>query len=233
MAIHVVCPGCHKRFQVSDKFAGKRGPCPKCKAEIRIPDKGEEVKVHAPETFGPKDKKGRAVLKPIFREETKFSPVMAISVGGAVLVVFLAALILRVNLDASSPQMSVVLGIGAVLLAPALVFAGYTFLRDDELEPHRGKSLWIRVGVCAAVFALLWGAVAYLDFFLYDGEGFGLWMAVILAALMILAGAGAAYVSMDFDFARGIGLYGMYLVVTILLRLVIGVGAFPVKPDSM
>src|SRR6476661_3159539 len=30
MAIAVVCPSCHARFQVQDKFAGKEGPCPKC-----------------------------------------------------------------------------------------------------------------------------------------------------------------------------------------------------------
>ena len=35
MAIDVTCPSCHTRFQVSDKFAGKSGPCPKCKNTIR------------------------------------------------------------------------------------------------------------------------------------------------------------------------------------------------------
>ena len=41
----------------------------------------------------------------------------------------------------------IVLGIGAVLLAPPLVLAGYSFLRDDELEPYSGRALWIRAGV--------------------------------------------------------------------------------------
>lgn len=37
MPILVTCPGCKAQFNVSDKFAGKQGPCPKCKAVISIP----------------------------------------------------------------------------------------------------------------------------------------------------------------------------------------------------
>ena len=41
MPIQVTCPSCLKRFQVSDKFAGKSGPCPNCKKSLRVPDKSE------------------------------------------------------------------------------------------------------------------------------------------------------------------------------------------------
>ena len=51
MSIPVICRGCHARFKVSDKFAGKSGACPKCKATINVPTKEEEVKVHAPAEF--------------------------------------------------------------------------------------------------------------------------------------------------------------------------------------
>lgn len=37
MPILVTCPGCKAQFNVSEKFAGKQGPCPKCKAVITIP----------------------------------------------------------------------------------------------------------------------------------------------------------------------------------------------------
>ena len=45
MPIQVTCPKCFTRFSVSEKFAGKKGPCPKCKSEITVPDVGEEVVV--------------------------------------------------------------------------------------------------------------------------------------------------------------------------------------------
>ena len=51
MSIIVVCPGCLKSFKVSDKFAGKKGPCPNCKRTLQVPTKEQEVQVHAPEAF--------------------------------------------------------------------------------------------------------------------------------------------------------------------------------------
>ena len=74
MAIDVTCAACKTRFQVSDKFAGKQGPCPKCKAIITVPSKKDEVVIHVPES-GPKDSKGVLVLKPLTRKETRLTPV--------------------------------------------------------------------------------------------------------------------------------------------------------------
>ena len=73
MPIQVTCPNCLKRFQVSDKFAGKQGPCPACKKTIRVPDASEAVTIHAPEDDGPKDSKGQSVLKPITRTDRDFT----------------------------------------------------------------------------------------------------------------------------------------------------------------
>src|SRR5262245_16222518 len=95
MPIQVTCPGCHKRFTVSDKSAGQKGPCPKCKTVIQIPDKSEEVVIHAPEDFGPKDAKGTAVLKPITRSEAKFSTTAAVLIGVAVVAILVVAIIFR------------------------------------------------------------------------------------------------------------------------------------------
>ncbi len=79
MPISVVCPGCKARFSVSEKFAGKKGPCPKCKTVVTVPDApAAEVKIHVPEEYasGGKDSKGRAVGKPIPRSETHVQPVL-------------------------------------------------------------------------------------------------------------------------------------------------------------
>ncbi len=142
MAISVICPGCHKRFKVSDQFAGKQGPCPGCKVVITIPTKEEEVVIHAPEQFGPKGASGESVLKPIEREEMKISPVMwAIMIGLAVLIP-LVALVLRFTIPWSDvTTRRLVLGLGALLIAPPLVMLGYSFLRDGELAPYRGNAL--------------------------------------------------------------------------------------------
>ena len=61
MAIDVTCIKCHTRFQVSEKFAGKSGPCPKCKNTIKIPELKDQVVIHAPEVSGTKTATGQPV----------------------------------------------------------------------------------------------------------------------------------------------------------------------------
>ncbi len=121
-----------------------------------MPD--EEVTVHVPEQFasGGKDAKGRPVLKPIAREETKVQPVAVVGiVGAAVLVTLgLAFLLGRMVPEQAAGDR----GVGLAIISAPLAVAAYTFLRDDELEPYRGRSLWIRARLCGLVYAALWGA---------------------------------------------------------------------------
>ena len=86
MSIIVVCPGCLKSFKVSDKFAGKTGPCPNCKRTLQVPTKEQEVKVHAPEAFagGGKSTTGKLVTKPIARVNAKLRPVTTTLIVAAV-----------------------------------------------------------------------------------------------------------------------------------------------------
>ncbi|NND99518.1 MAG: hypothetical protein HKN47_19560, partial [Pirellulaceae bacterium] len=88
MPIQVTCPKCLKRFQVSDKFAGKEGPCPNCKHVIKVPDASEEVVIHAPADDAPKDKSGKSVLKPITRQETDVTRNGLLITCGCILGVF-------------------------------------------------------------------------------------------------------------------------------------------------
>lgn len=216
MPINVVCPGCKKRFSVDDKFAGKQGPCPKCKTVIKVPDKTEEVVIHEPEGFGPKDTKGRAVLKPIARKEARFSPVLAAVAGVLSFVVLLAAWMLR------GQASTLLLVIGALALAPPLVWSGYAFLRDDEYEPFRGRELWIRLGACSLVYALLWGLIPLIAGYGLRLDELELIHMAFLAPLLIGLGAFTAYASLDFDFGVGALHYGLYLTVTVVLRLILG-----------
>jgi hypothetical protein len=219
MAIVVVCPSCRASFQVNDKFAGKQGPCPKCKATIKIPELGDEVKIHEPEFGGPgaKDSKGRSVLKPIARVEAKVPPVMVAGIVGAVVLAFAVAFALRGSDLKSTP---LVLGLGAVVLAPPVVMGGYTFLRNQELEPYRGQALAVRVAICSLVYAALWGAVWALKTFVVGGVGSGeTWKYFVLAIPPMLIGALTSLGSLDLDFGSGFFHYCLYLVTCILLRL--------------
>ncbi len=223
MAIPVICPGCKKSFNVSDKFAGKQGPCPQCKTIIKVPEKGEEVVLHAPEGFGPKDTKGRAVLKPIARKETKVSPLLTAIILVASVVVLAVAWMFR------SPTGDVpvlLLVVGALALAPPLAWAGYTFLRDDELEPFRGKELWLRVVICSAVYASLWGLIALIAGYVLGGDQLEVIHMVFIAPVMIGIGAFAAFASLDFEFGVAAIHCSLYLLVTVVLRLILGLSAF-------
>jgi hypothetical protein len=246
MPIDVTCTGCKTRFQVSDKFAGKKGPCPKCKTVIQVPDKTEQVVVHAPEHSGPKDSKGRAVLKPIARQETRFTPLRIGAIVGVIVAVLGGAVALRVmyppkSIEVRAAQSNrpavkkmvrevplVWMALGAVVIAPVLAFGGYSFLRDDELEPLSGKELWVRVAICSAVYAVLWGAYYGLKISpvmeLKPGETPDPMMMLVAVLPMVLIGGSAGFASMNLTYATGMVHYGFYLVVSVLLRLVIGLG---------
>lgn len=217
MPIDVTCPGCRTRFKVNDKFAGQKGPCPKCKTVIQIPGKEDEVVVHAPQEYGPKTASGVGVLKPISREETKMSATMVVGIISGVFLVLIAALLLR----GLGEKPGWLLGLGAFLLAPPLVWSGYAFLRDDELEPHRGRYLAIRVLVCSVVYTALWGVYVYLPrvFYLDQLELFHL---LFIVPPILIMGAFAAFATLDLDFGTGLIHYSFYLLVTVMLCFVMG-----------
>jgi len=222
MAIDVTCPACHTRFQVSEKFAGKSGPCPKCKKTIKVPELKEQVVIHAPEVSGPKDSKGQAVLKPISRTEVRLSVPTIAGIVGAVLVVMIAALVLRIQFPGGTIPWQINV-LGALLLGPPLAFAGYTFLRDDELEPYRGTAILLRVLACGAVYAATWGLYWFVFWYLGQTPNWQVLCAVVPVAVAI--GAVASQASLDLEFGAGALHYSMYMVATVLLRLMMGMEA--------
>lgn len=229
MPINVICPGCLKRFAVSDQFAGKTGPCPSCKAPIKVPEKAQEVVVHAPEVSGPKDSKGRSVLKPIRRSELKLSVPAIVAIVSSVIAVLLIAVMLRFIAGGVSGW---ILAIGAILLGPPLAMAGYSFLRDDELEPYRGRALYGRIGICGLVYALLWGIYAGIPWLMPYLPFDNLLVVALMFLGLIGVGGFTAYAALDFDFGIAAIHYGMYLVVTVVLSFIVGVNAFTVQPKT-
>jgi hypothetical protein len=222
MAILVVCPGCRKRFNVSEKFAGKTGPCPNCKTNIRIPTTAEEVKIEGAGEFesGGRSATGQLATKPIAFEETKWNPIAAASIGaaavGALLVTWLAG---RAEIF---EKYFIARAAGLLLVSPPLVVAGYAFLRDSEaLEPYRGKALYLRAAICSLVYVLLWWVYGLLANQVLTGE---LWSWAYFAPPFFIVGSLAAMFSLDLDFGNGFFHFCFYLIVTVLLKWVGGMG---------
>ncbi|HVX11459.1 MAG TPA: hypothetical protein VHC22_09780 [Pirellulales bacterium] len=246
MPILVVCPSCKTSFKVSDQFAGKQGPCPKCKTPIKIPkpeptpaasakSDGKtdpkkaapppvEVKIHEPDAVGPKTSTGRPVVKPILRKETKVQAVPIVIIAGATLLAFAAAWLLRKPLG----QQVGLRAVGLLFLSPPLVFGGYWFLQNDELEPYRGRSLLLRSLLCAGVYAALWGGYLLLP---ADAAG-AAWNWIYLAPPFFLIGAGAAFATLDLEVESAFFHYCFYVLVTLALGFVahLHMPWQPVKP---
>lgn len=222
MPIQVTCPGCLKRFTVNDKFAGKSGPCPSCRKVIKIPDKSDEVVIHAPEPTGPKDSAGKSVLKPLRRKEVALSMPVLLGAGITTLVVF--GLALGIRLTGEAPP-TALLAIGALLLAPPLVFVGYWFLRDDELDGYTGRELWIRCGVCALAFAGCWLLFAFVPVYVTGEKSVadvpGSFM-LFTIPVMIVIGTFVSVGALELEFMQGALHYLLYLAITLILALVMG-----------
>lgn len=229
MAIQVTCPGCLTRFSVADKFAGKQGPCPKCKEVITIPAADEGVVIHAPKPDGPTDAKGRSVLKTVKRQDGAFDPMIATGVSVVVLLTLLAAFLLRGNPEAANSWP--VLAAGAVVLGPLCAWAGYGFLRDQELEPYRGGALWGRASIAGVVFAVSW----FVYFLLADqvgestwrADGLEVWQMGFASAVAIGIASFASFVTLDLEPFMAFFNATLYYLLTVLLRVVLALPAVP------
>lgn len=221
MPIPVTCPSCLARFTVSDKYAGKQGPCPKCKQSITVPDKSQEVVIHAPESSGPKDSTGRPVLKPLRRVDFNPSTIQIILASTIAAASLIAAIATRVV--AQTPP-TWALALVAIALAYPLASVGYTFFKDDELGGYVGRERWIRLGICAGVFVATWGLYWFLAYYfgnrrLADVESFQM---AILIGLMFAAGVTVSIAACELEAGQAFLHYAIYFVATLLLALIAG-----------
>jgi hypothetical protein len=225
MPIQVTCRHCLKRFQVSDQFAGKTGPCPNCKKPIEIPEANEEVVIHAPTDGAPKDSTGQSVLKPITRKETDVTKRGLILTIGAIIAVFALALVFRfIGQGGAAPLWAQCLGL--ILLAPPLIWSGYTFLYDQEREPYVGPELRNRVLICSAIFPVLWCVYAFVPSYVLELDAVAdmSWAVFgITLCIMIGLGALASAATFELDYFNGVIHAGLYFVVIVLLALTSGV----------
>lgn len=221
MSIQVTCPGCLKRFNVSEKFAGQKGPCPKCKTVIEIPKLGEEVVIHGGEEFdhAGRDAKGKLIGKPILRERSEFTPTVMAVVGATILVTVIVTWILG---RAQFFDNMLMCFVGLLVVSPPLTAGGYKVLTgSEELQPYRGKKLWLRAGICSLVYIALWGVFAYLSEQFLTGE---IWEWVVLVAPILAAGGFVGLICFDLDYPIGFLHYSFYVAATIVLRAIAGLG---------
>lgn len=227
MPIRVTCTKCHTRFNVSDKFAGKEGPCPKCKTKIKVPDVSDEVVIAAPKTSGPVDSTGKAILKPLRRKETKISSVQLTLILVSIVAFLAAAFVMRMMIEDKSEFPIWLLGVSALLIAPPLVYVAYSFLREQDLDSFLGQELWARVGICSAVYALTWVAMPLAAFAFNDSYEVGSYVTAGVAMLGI--GGVTGMFCFDFDYLMGSVHYGLYLGICLLGRWLAGIGILPLN----
>jgi hypothetical protein len=226
MSIRVTCPSCHTRFNVSEKFAGKEGPCPKCRGVIRIPTASEEVIIQAPQTSGPKDSQGQSILKPIRRKETVLSSVQIASIAVSIVGFLIAALILRLMLADDVSKFPLWIMIAAAFgIAPPLAYVGYHLLRNQELGSFHVSELRKRVAISSLIYAALW-LIFPVAYYAFNNEySLGTYLTAITAMLAI--GGAAGMYCFDLEYFMGLVHYGMYFVICLVGRWLAGLGFLP------
>lgn len=203
-----------------------------------------EVTIHAPEEAqrGPageaKTSTGRSLSKPIERRDARLSPLAAglgasIVVGLFVLAHFLGDRLLApyplLPEELTDPQVAgpyyatwyLVLALrGAALfvLGTLAAWAGYQTLRDDELDPFRGRELLVRSLICATAYVLLWGAYLLIP---ADVAGAGYsWL--YLAPPFFIVGAVTAYFCFELDPTSSAVHYLFYVFISLMAGLTAG-----------
>jgi hypothetical protein len=216
MAIKVLCPGCRTLFTVSDKFAGRTGPCPKCKAPITIPTESvKEVKIEGPEEQAARS--GRQILAPIVFEEHPIPPAAFVAVAAGALGSAVIALIAGRFLQPDDFPRWLLAAVAFAVAVPCC-WLGYEIVRDRNLAPYRGRPLLVRTLACAAVYAALWAVKGFLPPDLTND----MWPWVYLGPPFFFAGALAALASYDLDWGTGVAHYSLYVLFTASLRWLAG-----------
>ena len=223
MPIQVVCPGCKSRFTVSDQFAGRTGPCPKCKRPITIPQPAAQaVTIHEPEPPTTSSRgSGRMPTAPIISTEQPVSWLHFALVGGGAIACLLTA---GIGLIAWQPGQAPTwaLATAAIALAFPCAAIGYRLARDRELEPYRGRPLAVRVTICALAYAAVWGVRALVPAEMTSET----WQWLYITPIFFGLGGLASFATLDLDWGAATAHFSLYVLITALLRWLAGFAPF-------
>lgn len=215
MSITVTCTGCRTRFSVAEKYAGRTGACPKCKAPIKIPTPSQGVVIHEPEAAVlPSQVGGKVRLVPILREDTPIQSTTVVFIGVAALACVVLSLLVGVSYKKPDTPPTLLLAATAVLLAFPLAWLGYAMVRDRELEAYQRQSLVLRVTACAVVYAALWGVKSLIP----ESMTAEMWQWVFLGPFFFFAGSLAAHASLELDWGPAFAHFSLYALATSFLR---------------
>jgi len=223
MPISIVCPGCKARFTVSDQFAGRTGPCPKCKAPITIPKPAaQSITIHEPDAPVSSSQTGRAPTAPLKRRDKPVKvSALVMSAVGAMIILGVAAMLPRFfppdsNGGTTIPDW-VLLG-GAFVVAIPSVTLGYAAVRNRELEPLQASEFTKRALICALVYTALWGLRGLLP----AEQTAEMWQWFYLGPLFVAAGALASFASLELDQGNAVAHFSFYVLFCSLLRWMAG-----------
>ena len=200
------------QFEVSDRFAGKKGPCPKCGHIIEIPK--VNVTIVSPDELVVDGKKVQNPdhVRPIEQKSYSFTA-SAVIVNLAVLTAVLAVALVFHFVHA--PFLAVPVGIALVLaVAYPLMKYGYMTFRDpNDLEIFLGGQLGKKSILDAAVLLALW--LVYELVLLYMNPG-GMALAYLIPVAVFAAFV--PVVIFDMDFSDSLAVAVVFLLAVILLR---------------
>ncbi|MBT4694256.1 MAG: hypothetical protein HOB73_13015 [Planctomycetaceae bacterium] len=158
MAIDVICSGCFKRFQVSDQFAGRSGPCPGCKTVITIPALEDQVvieePVHKPGAPGAHTKIGGISRRAgVFQ---RFEIIVLSSLfGGAAFVAVLSRILQSDPVGVLTPTTGTLFTLGLLLVSLGSSLLGYGVLKNSEVESFNRRAAIIRSAITAAIYCFI------------------------------------------------------------------------------
>jgi len=171
MAIDVICSGCLKRFQVSDQFAGRSGPCPGCKTVITIPTLEDQLVIeeseHKPGSPGAHTKIDGIARRVGFFQ--RFEVITLCSLFASAAFVAVLTRILHSDPDGDfTVTTGFLFGLGLVLLSLASSVLGYGVLKDSEVEAFDRRTTIIRSAITATIYCLLASAFVTAALLLED-----------------------------------------------------------------
>ena len=227
MAIDVICPGCHKRFQVSDQFAGQKGPCPGCKTIIQIPKLEDVVVVHERETTS---SGAPAKLNSIRRQHTTAGKSELLCASGALLAGLLSTILVRFLSETKpNPGFFTTLLIGS-LLGSSTSLLGNIVLRGQDNGSNNGRKTIVRACLVGVIYTVIWRMLVLLSDGLLVEDG-----SVILPAVIILAIALTAISTFlpmfvfDFEYQQGLVHVALFISSLAIYSLVLGDIALIIK----